>query len=117
VGSGVRTFVPLKRSVVLPTESVPNLVRSHAMDACDRVPESGLASLPRSLTSTCAVNSLSSVGEAEGERLCSFCILAEMSLLHRVLEVDRDPRFVRPFTTRRKSRARSACGLPHNHQE
>ena len=106
-----------ERRVVLPPESVPNLVRRHAMNACDRAPESSLASLPRLLTTTHAANSLSSVGEAERERFCSFCILPKMSLLHRVLEVDRYPRFVRPFTTRRKTRARSACGVPHKHQE
>ena len=101
----------------MPPESVPDLVPCHAMNACDRAPESSLASLPRPLTTTYAANSRSSVGEAERERFRSFCILPKMPLLHRVLEVDRYPRFVRPFTTRRKTRARSACGLPHKRQE
>jgi len=114
--SDVRTVVPSKRRVVLPPESVPNFLRCHAMNACDRAPERGLASRPRPLTTTDAVNSPSSVGKAERERFRSFCFLPEMSLLHRVLEVDRNPRFVRPFTTRPKT-ARSACGLPHNHQD
>jgi len=87
------------------------------MNACDGVPENGLAPLPRPLTTTQALNSLSSVGEAERERFCSFRILPEMSLLHRVLQVDRYHWFVRPFTTRRKPRARSACGLPEDRQE
>ena len=117
LGSCARTVVRLKRSVVLPPESVPNLVRGHAMNARNSAPESSLASLPRPLTATYAIHSSSSVGEAERERFCSFCILPEMSLLRRVLEVDRHLRFVRPHTTRRKSEVRSACGMPHNHQE
>jgi hypothetical protein len=69
----------------LPPESVPNVVRSQAMNAGDRVPESGLASLPRPLTTTYVLNSLSSIGEAKRERFCSFGILPKMSLLDRVL--------------------------------
>ena len=87
------------------------------MNACDGVPENGLASLSRALTTPHALNSPSAVGEAEGERFSSFRILSEMSLLHRVLQVDRCPRFVRPFTTRPKPGARSACGFPQSDQE
>jgi hypothetical protein len=56
-------------------ESNPNVVRSQAMNAGDRVPERSLASLPRPLTITYVLNSLSAVGEAERERFCSFGIL------------------------------------------
>ena len=73
----------------MPPESVPNIVRSQAMNAGDRIPEGGLASLPRPLTNPCVLNSLSSIGETEGERFCGFGVLPKMSLLRRVLEVDR----------------------------
>ena len=65
----------------MPPESVPDLVRCHAMNACDRAPERSLASLPRPLATTYAANARSSVGEAERERFRSFCILPKVSLL------------------------------------